>query len=905
MVDLGMFGALIKLLARSVEDKESADDSLCEDYKRICDASRDNLQALLEGSNGAALLNFCQQDDGLSTLKRLASGNVALHQICASLLWHGLQNKDVVDALVGSAQSNSEIRPGLPLLGCLIRSDDLRSTVLASLCIATVVRHEGALDEDECRHCLEAIKTVPAELDKKEMDAIERTAKSNLDRASFTSSSTSRLLQPNDSASIAGTLGGRTYQGSEPGFVSLDRSSLLAPMLPIERDPIVATQLKTLCSEKDLPRLLPLLGDSGTIDEVTNLVVVLLDHFVQQFAEESKLLSTLSILAESLQKIVEVDEISINEEGFQAVQETWVSKIRIRAARILIRLDWAKSGEALGDPPNLYTFSQRAKILEVLNRHSTMCQEKAGLQIDAAKQKRFYQEETVSRGGLTQALCVGETRLAEFAREVANLETKRRALEKEVITSTQAIDSMHENLERHGIKKARLKCDIDAIYESINLHADSLDRSDCGEVVARNEAALKEISAQVDERAVQKREIEADIRDKENRQRRAEAEWQEFQRRETELAEVCNTAPAQLQRVQATLRDCERRQDEVREKGETLESAQRHGEQRLGGLQRRKEEAEGALKKVRDIRSKLEDFQQTLNSEIVLTDAEVEKLRDFDVDLQPSRPARLRQSPEPNAENAEGVAEEGGPSWEDMTAEQECRSTPHFRSFSKLVAERKQRWEAELAWLEELLAQTRGTVADIAKNKLVVDQQLMQLKEEEARLSEQESAIADFDGHALRLAEAERAAAEARDLYLQLTTETAEANNRLQMTATMLEDVQNEKFQATVDLTKARETERSEMARFLQARVDMESRTTELEGRTRNFLQEWRCVELEEHRLNNLQKRVDDQLKQEADGRLYLREEARRLIAELQDLDQQLDVLSEIQFDTEQNASAG
>merc|ERR1712224_687751 len=91
------------------------------------------------------------------------------------------------------------------------------------------------------------------------------------------------------------------------------------------------------------------------------------------------------------------------------------------------------------------------------------------------------------------------------------------------------------------------------------------------------------------------------------------------------------------------------------------------------------------------------------------------------------------------------------------------------------------------------------------------------------------------------------------------------------------------------DLNKARETERAETAVFLQARVELESRTTELEGRTRGFLQEWRDVELEEHRLNLFKNRVEEQLQEEARGRMYLREEARRLIAELQDLDRQLE----------------
>jgi len=903
MVDHGMFGALVKMLARSVDENETADDALCEQYRIVCRLSKENLLALLEGSHGAALLNFCQED-GLSTLKRIAEGNVALHPICASLLWNALQNAGVVDVLVGITGDNSSSRPVLLLFGSLLKSEDLRARVLTSLCIARIVRHEGALGAEEVPYLLEAISDVAAEFDAAEKRAVEQTAKNNLDMSelSFSVSMTSRSsVQPRGSQfQNVNDSSDRGLAGAAESRSSL--SSILAPMLPIERDALLVKQTKEICCAKDLPRLIPLLqlGDAGDIDEVVCLAVVILDNFVQiELAEERASFSDLQILIEPLQRIIEAEE---EDDGSQAHERC--EQIRMRAARILIRLELPNK-DAAGEPPNIHTFVRRAKILEVLDRHSTMCQDKSKRHIEEANHQRHSHDQVIDTCGLTQELCISDARLAEFARELTVLEAKRRTLEQEERNSSQAIEEMQLCIERTGVKKACLKSEIDVISESIFEQAQLLAESNCEEVLAHCERSLEEISAQVAEKAAEKKAVEADIREKEERQREVEANFQECQRREAELAEVRDTAPAHLERVQASLQETQCRIQEMQEKSFDLEFAMRQGELELTRIQGTSAEAEAALQKTRQMTSKLEAFQKELNSEIVLTDSEIERLRNFDMELQPARPARLRKSSEANADGAEGETEEGAPSWEDMQAEQDFRSTLHFRSFSKLVAERREHWEAERRWLEERLAKTQGVVADIKKSKVAADQQLIQLKDEEARLQKEETLISDFDGHIHRHLEAEMAASEARDRLMHIKTELVEANNALVTITSLFEDAQSEKFQADVDLNRAREIERAEMAKMLQARVEIESHTTKLECRTRDFLQELRDVELGEYRLTFLQKRVGDQLGEEARGRMHLREEVRRLIAELQRLDEQLDVVSDYHHDIEFNACAG
>merc|ERR1719329_898270 len=109
-----------------------------EAYHEITLIVSDCLQNLLEGTKGAALLHFCEQDNDLGALRKLTVPEATvLHPVAASLLWHGLVSPEVITALVGPSAR------GLSIFGRLLTSPDIRSRVLAALCVGCVVRGCG------------------------------------------------------------------------------------------------------------------------------------------------------------------------------------------------------------------------------------------------------------------------------------------------------------------------------------------------------------------------------------------------------------------------------------------------------------------------------------------------------------------------------------------------------------------------------------------------------------------------------------------------------------------------------------------------------------------------------------------------------------------------------------------
>lgn len=926
LVDHGMFGALLTLLSRTTEECEEirrGGKEPSDMHKKIHHAVTDSLQKLLEGSKGGALLHFCQQDDGLGALRRLANGADSLHPVAASLLWHGLQNTGVVTALVGAPN-------GLQLLGKLLGSPDLRSKILAALCIGCVVRQEGSLSADDREHCLEALTGMPRCLDEAESDAVQRTANVALDKSTplaLGGSSLPGARGLDDTFSDAGLDAASIAQhsaadgGVNSEFSSVVRASVrcaLVPMVEVDRDESIVKLLRNLCSHKELPRLKALLGDAETADSVTCLVLVLLDHFVQQSAEEPAKLRELATLAEQLQHLLEADDEGWTVEGgrqatggeaARAISE----EVRTRAARILIRLDWPTDAETTGEPPPLVAFGQRARMLEVLSRHSAACQESAQRRLDSSREHGELQGNRVNEGGLTEALCVSEARLAEFSRHVATLEEQRGILGREVETSKQAVEGMLASLEHRGIKRGILNRSVDEISKYIGEQSEQEERcAEAQQQVVECDAACRDAASQVEAQRARKKEAEAAIREMTRQQQTAESRSAELARREAELAEVCHNAPAQLEVVQARLADCERRRGQLSDKRRQLSTEAERGERRAGTLKEWIREAEVALQSLAEVKRELQVFQGTLNSELILTDKEVEKLRQLDLRLQPPRPTRLRDARRPgtprSTENSDaggggdGIADDadnnpavslGGaaaPSWDDTSAEQDFRTSPHFRSFSKLCIERERLWEVERSWVQDQLTRTSTTISDLNSQLRVQEKQEQQVADEEDGLRGEETTLADFDGHADRHNEARVAAAEALESAQRAASEVGEARGASQMADVSLEKGLIEQREADAASARARETARVEAARTLKVRSELEGRVKELEKKTRSYLQEWRSVELEEHRLALLQKRVAERLEEEAKGRTGLRLEAQRLIDQLHDLDRQLNV---------------
>jgi len=300
------------------------------------------------------------------------------------------------------------------------------------------------------------------------------------------------------------------------------------------------------------------------------------------------------------------------------------------------------------------------------------------------------------------------------------------------------------------------------------------------------------------------------------------------------------------------------------------------------------------------VQGELQVFQAKLNSETILTDPELDRLRQFDSQLQPPRPARLRRKSETPVESnasdqntnaAEGSGDDtGAPSWEDMSGDQSFRSSPNFRSFSKLCQERNQLWQSEAAWLKGELVRTQETSADVARLNKLQEQQEQALKEEEVSLRSEAAALHDFEGHQRRHSEALEEGKQAREAQQRAATDAAEAQLAMEKAQAALDQCEAAKKEADAALVAARGNAQKEVAVALRIRNDLQARTSDLESRCREYLHEWRAVELEEHRLKLLQVRVTKKLSEEANGRQLLRAEAQELIRQLRELDQQLDV---------------
>jgi len=322
-------------------------------------------------------------------------------------------------------------------------------------------------------------------------------------------------------------------------------------------------------------------------------------------------------------------------------------------------------------------------------------------------------------------------------------------------------------------------------------------------------------------------------------------------------------------------------------------------------LKSRDDESKAALQAAENVRRELQIFQSTLNSETILTDPELDRIRQFESTLQPSRPERLRMRQERPANDihmdnnhtadqsfasTDGIGDAGAPSWEDMVGEQNFRSNPNFRTFSEMCRERKELWDCEAEWLKVQISKTNESTSSIASQKSKQEAQLRNVAEEEAGLLEDVKNLEDFDGHERRHSEAKEALREARDVLQQRSSDVAEAVVVLQEAETQLEHFESQKKEAEGRLATSQDAMRQQEASMRQIRAEMEGQTNDLEARCREYLQEWRTVELEEQKLKLLQVRVGERLNEEKEGRNQLRAEAKRLIEQLKELDSQLDV---------------
>eukprot|EP00928_Gymnodinium_smaydae_P078356 TRINITY_DN6222_c1_g3_i3.p1 TRINITY_DN6222_c1_g3~~TRINITY_DN6222_c1_g3_i3.p1 ORF type:complete len:444 (+),score=136.92 TRINITY_DN6222_c1_g3_i3:1613-2944(+) len=237
-----------------------------------------------------------------------------------------------------------------------------------------------------------------------------------------------------------------------------------------------------------------------------------------------------------------------------------------------------------------------------------------------------------------------------------------------------------------------------------------------------------------------------------------------------------------------------------------------------------------------------------------------------------------------------GDDEEAPPTWDDARFDQEFRASPHFRSFSRLRGQREKLWLQELRWTQRLREKLEARGQQLAKDRVGEDKEATDALEEEDRLRQEIAVLDDPEGHALRHETAAAAAVEAREVARRAASEAAEAEGLRQMAEQRLEKSQVLLKEEEARVAEAQEEAANEAARSAWARLDLLARTRDLESRMRTFVEEWRTVSLDEHRVAIMRARVTACLASEADGRASLREELRRLLEDLQRLDQQLAV---------------
>lgn len=288
--------------------------------------------------------------------------------------------------------------------------------------------------------------------------------------------------------------------------------------------------------------------------------------------------------------------------------------------------------------------------------------------------------------------------------------------------------------------------------------------------------------------------------------------------------------------------------------------------------------------------TRLQALQKSLTSELVLTDDEVDQLRQLETELQPARPARLRHAPD-DSPAAGGGGEDPAPPplWDDLPAEQEFRDALHFRAFARLRDERERLWAAERGWLRAAAQRAEAAAQRLELRRADLEAEGRAAREEAERLGRDLAFWAEPSEHARRRDEACAAAAAAREAARAGGAEAAEVLGGQQLAEARLEQARARARDAEAALAAAREEAGAEAERSLRERLELEKRCSELEARARAYLEGWTAVELQELQVALLQGQVAAHLRAEAQGREAMRAEVARLVGELHALDRQLD----------------
>eukprot|EP00913_Durusdinium_trenchii_P033922 g31753.t1 len=443
-----------------------------------------------------------------------------------------------------------------------------------------------------------------------------------------------RPPQPPKDSQVSLAESARTERGSVASLERRGSAGTLAPGVPgssenleapsvekleLLRDPALVKMLTEVCGRKELSRLQVLLTppEDGELDTVTACVVAILDHYEGQEpdvqakrgskvtfrelvagaqARPEARLPELQPLIPALERLVKApcEGMVRGGVGGAAADEApnaqvSVEEVRVRAARILVRIKGALVGaaEAAAGSSSLIDLGSRAHILEALKR-SLACRWKGGWQwerfmvlmrdsensqanaldrVAQTREKCETQRAHIVSGALCEDPCVREKDLQEtgaigggggcsvgqaFKQKLRDLTQGRNILRYEVDNLKEDLEAMEVRLQQRCIKHGLLARDVQELCLDVDQKEGEF--SGCAEVLSelqQCEAQHQQHLGQVEQLKARLREAEAKVEGSSKKEAEAKAKAEALRKQEAEWTEFCHTAPAKLERCQA------------------------------------------------------------------------------------------------------------------------------------------------------------------------------------------------------------------------------------------------------------------------------------------------------------------------------------------------------------------
>lgn len=908
-IDAGLFGSLIALLKRATDDADlvaewaSQDAGLCRDFLSMLNKTQKGirvcLEAFVEGSEGAVLLHFCQHNGGLEGLQELVTTS-KMDTVTAGILWNGMKYDGVVAALT------TRTAGGLPLLGHLADSNDLKAKILAALSIGCVVRHAGLLSDEDSQQCFDKIfaVSVPMALDAEDAAAVERATAAEIGSVPET---VGNSLIPIPGSSFGPTTQVRTNSKKPtvpPGsrrqstdvrtrlrlnaevMPQTNQLGLLEQVTP-RREPNLACLIERLCKPDNISRFCLLLevggGDCPCVDSLSHLVVGILDHATRQIQDPVRLKALLPLVPH-LQELANVDPNTVDEERAPLFED-----IVVRVARILLCLFRPSCGGDGGtqEPPGFQKCCSRARVLAIITQATGVGHDVASSRIEDARSGNDLQAGRVKLSGLDDQLCLPPGKIHEFGESLAKLMRIRGDIGREVYNSAQAAEAVVRALHKRGINQDMFQASVIKLHESMrelsqeeNTYQSALAR------LRETETVVADTRRELETVQLTLREVEMEMKLGSTRADEASSEAAALSSCEAELAEICFSAPANLERLRAKLLEIERKRVTLTEKVVQVSIEVDRSERWADDLREQESEADQALHNMQVAASKLKLFRETLNNDIVLNADETETLKALEV--RPTKPCRLRRVAQINPEDT-GSGEVGTPCWNaELKVEKAFREDPQFRTMETLINQRLKLWDEERTWVQDISGRAQAALGDLKLQKQEQETLVRMTLQEEEQIRREMAVVDDAERHKARHDKAVLDAANAHQKAQEFTTEYAEAVGRQKSVELRSEQLTEALGTADQELKLTKQAADAAEQSCKRFRAGFEKRCLELEEKARQHLQGTQVLESHECALRILESKVSKCIEVEALHRAELQADTIRLIEELTMLDQQL-----------------